>query len=139
MDSDMKCVIVLDGALPSGMIANAAAILGMTLGKNIPEFVGEDVVDASGCVHKGITLVPMPVLKGTREILKTLRNRLYAEEFGDLVAADFSDVAQSCAKYGHFIDKSLVTKQEDHAYLGIAMFGDRKKVNRLTGSLPLLK
>ena len=35
-----KCVIVADGALPPGLIANTAAILGITLGKNLPEAVG---------------------------------------------------------------------------------------------------
>ena len=34
--NDEKCVMVIDESLPRGLIANTAAILGITLGKNIP-------------------------------------------------------------------------------------------------------
>ena len=40
-----KCVIVVDEALPLGIIANTAVILGITLGKTMPEAVGPDVSD----------------------------------------------------------------------------------------------
>ena len=46
-----KCVMVIDERLPVGVIANTAAILGITLGKQFPEVVGADVTDASGCTH----------------------------------------------------------------------------------------
>ena len=37
-----KCVIVVDEELPLGIIANTAVILGITLGKTMPEAVGPD-------------------------------------------------------------------------------------------------
>lgn len=37
-----KCVMVIDEKLPLGVIANAAAIMGITLGKKMPEVVGAD-------------------------------------------------------------------------------------------------
>lgn len=40
-----KCVLILDAELPLGLLANAAVILGATLGSRIPEVVGEDVYD----------------------------------------------------------------------------------------------
>lgn len=40
-----KCVMILDEELPAGVLANAAGILGMTLGKQIPEVIGPDVLD----------------------------------------------------------------------------------------------
>ena len=43
-----KCVMVLDENLPLGLLANTAAILGITLGKHMPEAVGADVLDGSG-------------------------------------------------------------------------------------------
>lgn len=52
--SDMKCVIIIDSELPIGIMANTSAILGVTLGKLIPEQVGADVKDASGQTHLGI-------------------------------------------------------------------------------------
>ena len=35
-----KCVMVIDEQLPLGIIANTAAITGITLGKAMPEVVG---------------------------------------------------------------------------------------------------
>ncbi len=42
-DQETKCVIIADEALPAGMLANTTAILGITLGKQVPECVGQDV------------------------------------------------------------------------------------------------
>ena len=46
-----KCVLVIDGTLPLGLIANTAAILGITLGKHLPQAVGPDcLLYTSRCV-----------------------------------------------------------------------------------------
>lgn len=45
---DEKCVMVIDENLPLGIIANTAAIMGITLGKKMPEVVGADIYDRTG-------------------------------------------------------------------------------------------
>ena len=62
-----KCVMVLDEGLPPGLAANTAGILGITLGKHIPEAVGPDVTDRSGRTHLGIIEFPVPILRADRE------------------------------------------------------------------------
>ncbi|USF28474.1 hypothetical protein N510_003435 [Firmicutes bacterium ASF500] len=57
-----KCVMVIDESLPLGIIANTAAIMGITLGKKMPEVVGADVTDQSGNEHLGIIEFPVPIL-----------------------------------------------------------------------------
>ena len=94
-----KCVMVIDGGLPLGMIANTAAIMGITLGKKMPEVVGADVTDQSGSEHLGIIEFPVPILRGTRPDIKQIREKLYQPEFQDLTVVDFSDLAQSCKTY----------------------------------------
>ena len=136
---DMKCVMVLDAELPLGVAANTSAVLGMTLGNQITGLVGPDVTDASNQPHLGITKIPVAILRGDRECIKGLRTRLYALEFSDLVVADFSDVAQSCHVYSEYAEKTAVVCGEDYNYLGVAIHGNRKKVNKLTGSMPLLR
>lgn len=132
-----KCVMVIDGDLPVGVAANTAAILGVTLGRQVPELVGADTVDASHRTHLGIVTVPVAMLRGGAGILKELRERLYGDEYGDLVTVDFSDIAQGCHVYGEYREKSANIM--DFRYLGIAIYGNKKKVNRLTGSMPLLR
>lgn len=58
--TNKKCVMVIDEQLPHGVIANTAAILGITLGRQLPEVIGADVVDKSGGEHLGISSFPYP-------------------------------------------------------------------------------
>lgn len=138
-DHETKCVILADEALPLGVLANTTAILGITLGKLIPNLVGADVRDASGQVHRGITTIPVPILRGNKEILRTLREKLYTSNFSDIVVADFSDVAQCCNTYDEYIDQASSTKEAAYTYLGLILYGNKKKINKLTGSMPLLR
>lgn len=140
MDSqNKKCVLVIDENLPTGLIANTAAIMGITLGKKMPEVVGADVTDKTGNVHLGIIEFPVPILKGNAESIKALREKLYEADFSDLTAVDFSDLAQSCKTYVEFIKKMRDVPEIDLNYLGVAVCGAKKKVNKLTGSMPLLR
>lgn len=134
-----KCVIVVDESLPVGLIANTAAILGITLGKRFPETVGVDVVDQTGRMHPGIIEFPVPILKGSGELLRMLRQKLYSADFSQVYTVDFSDVAQSCKTYQEFIDKLGAIPEEELRYLGLAFCGAKKQINKLTGNLPLLR
>lgn len=134
-----KCVLVLDERLPLGLIANTAAILGITLGRYRPETVGETVYDAAGNAHPGIIAFPVPVLRGNAALLRDLREKLYTPAFAGLTAIDFTQLAQGCKTYAAFTEKMAAAPPETLDYLGIAICGDKKAVNRLTGNLPLLR
>ena len=90
-----KCVLVIDEAMPRGLAANTAAILGITWGRLRPELVGEDVTDAAGAIHPGIIRTPVPVLSGRPETFQTLRRQLAELEFADVAAVDFTELALS--------------------------------------------
>ena len=85
--------------LPLGIIANTASIMGITLGKEMPEVVGANVTDQSGNEHLVITRFPVSILKGLPEIIKAVRENLYQPDFQDLTVVDFSDLAQGCKIY----------------------------------------
>lgn len=137
--NNAKCVMIIDEALPLGIVSNTAAVLGMTLGKHFPDIVGTDVTDKSGIVHIGITEIPIPILKGSTELIREIRQRLCDKEFEDVTSVDFSDMAQSCKTYDEFVKKIAETEEIDLRYLGIGIFGVKKKINKLTGNIPLLK
>lgn len=134
-----KCVMVIDEELPLGIIANTAAIMGITLGREMPEVVGTDVYDKSGNAHLGIIEFPVPILRGNKEKIKEIRRKLYEAEFLDLTAVDFSDLAQSCKTYEEFQEKMAAAPEEELNYFGIALCGSKKKVNKLTGNMALLR
>lgn len=132
-------MLVLDEHLPLGLIANTAAILGITLGKYRPETVGEAVYDAAGNAHLSIIEFPVPVLRGNAALLRQLREKLYTPAFAGLTAVDFTQLAQGCKTYAEFTEKMACAPAETLDYLGIAICDDKKAVNRLTGNLPLLR
>lgn len=134
-----KCVMVLDGSLPLGVLANTAGILGLTLGKYLPDAIGPEVADKSGKTHLGIIQLPVPVLKADPETLREIRRRLFQPEFSGLLTVDFSDVAQSCNVYEDYIQKAASVEENGFTYFGIGICGDKKLVGKLTGSLPLLR
>lgn len=52
---------------------------------------------------------------------------------------DFSKLAQGCRTYDEFISKMHDTPERELSYIGIAICGGTKKVNALTGNMPLLR
>ena len=134
-----KCVMVIDESLPIGIIANTAAILGITMGMKMPDVVGSDVADREGNKHMGIIQFPVPILKGNAEIMNALREKLFMEDFSELTVVDFTDLAQCCKTNDEFIGKMAVCPEADLKYIGLAICGNKKKVNKLTGNMPLLR
>lgn len=87
--SEMKCVMVIDAELPMGIIANTSAILGAALGKKVPQMIGQNTADGCERVHLGIVTMPIAMLKGSKEGLRQMRERLYSQEFSNVVVVDF--------------------------------------------------
>ena len=87
----------------------------------------------------GIIEFPIPILKAPPELIKAIREALYEDEFAYLTVVDFSNLAQGCKTYSEFIEKMAQTDEAALSYLGIALCGNKKKMNKLTGSLPLLR
>lgn len=138
-EQEFKCVIIVDENLPMGIIANTTAILGATMGKKFPQLIGGDVTDGTGKNHCGIIKIPVPILKGNKDSLRTLQQKLYQQERDDLTVIDFSNIAQCCKQYQEYIDISSKTQEQEYQYFGIAICGDKKQVNKLTGNMPLLR
>lgn len=135
----MKCVIIIDHSLPLGLIANTSAVLAMGIGHNVKDIVGEDVVDQDGTVHRGITQVSIPVLKGDEALLRSIRARLVEMEGDGLFCVDFCDVAQKSRNYDQYKTHLQQTSADAFNYLGIAIYGPDKDVSSLTGHLGLLR
>lgn len=111
----------------------------MTLGSKGKEAIGCDVQDADGNIHMGILQIPLPILKMETEKLQELRRQLFDQEYKDVIIVDFSDAAQTCNVYEDWIVKAKNLPENQFHYLGIGLYGDKKKINRLCGSLPLYR
>ncbi len=136
---DEKCVIVVDEGMELGVIANVTAILSISLGKLRPDISGMDTIDAENHIHNGLIQVPVPVLKAPAEKVAQIRNRLFDDDFKDVSCVDFTNVAQECMTYTDYTETMKKSTKDDLLYMGIAVVGNKKKVNKLTGSLGLLR
>lgn len=131
-----KCVLVLATGLPLGLAANTAGVLAMSLGRAAPHLIGPVVTDASGQPYPGLTVVPLPVLNAAPDALRGLASRA---RDGDLLAAAVTDAAQESKTYPEYEGRLAVTPGSRLHFLGIALWGPARTVNKLTGSLPLLR
>jgi hypothetical protein len=136
--STKKCVIIIDYSLPVGVIANTAAILSMTIGKMSPEIIGHGHTDNTGAYHHGITTMAIPILKSSDLILKEMREAVKAYE-PDLRVVDLITATQTTKNYTDYVHQYENTPIEHLKYLGLALFGEMKVVNKFTGSLGLLR
>lgn len=136
----MKIVMVINKELPLGIVANTAAVLGISL-SNIfhQDIVGCDIQDANGNVHIGITAQTIPILSGSREQIKDIRDLMFDSSYSEVTVIDFSEVAQRCLEYEEYIKTLSCLPSLDIYYLGICLYGPKKKVNKLTGNLRLLR
>lgn len=135
----MKCVMVIDANLPLGLLANTAAVLAISIGHKVEGIVGADVLDADGTLHKGITEAVIPLLKGDSGLIRSLRSKLLSMPDKMLYSVDFCDAAQKSKHYADYQARMAVTSEADLQYLGIAIYGEDKDVNKLTGNIGLLR
>lgn len=135
---DHKCVIVIDEHLPLGVIANTAAVIAASFGRLYPEMIGHDLVDHRGQAHEGITTLALPILKGSAERLKRMREQLREFE-PELLVVDLIDATRTTRSYEEYA--AVLARGPDEAirYQGLGLFGDRQLVTRLTGNLGLLR
>jgi len=124
-----RCTLVMDNTLSGGALANAIAVIALTVGKRHPVLMGTDLLDASGEAHPGLIPTGVPMLCANAEHLKELR--LLALERGcDVV--DFSVEGQQTKNYQEYLDATRRISAENMKYLGIALIGPKNVVSKLT-------
>lgn len=135
----MKCVILINESLPLGLIANCASILSLSLGKKVEGLIGYDLEDIENRIHTGITTIPVPILKSCVVELKKLREVLFDDKYQNCLVVDFTNVAQTTKTYDDYADAISSIPLDELEYLGIAIYGPKKIINKLVGSIGLLR
>lgn len=134
-----KCVLIIDNTQPTGIVANIAGVLSMTLGNRVCNIVSHDVYDKQGERHLGITQLPIPILGASQEKIKEIRKRLLSLGAKDLILVDFSTVAQQAKTYQEYEASMRETDGSNLHYIGIGVCAEKKIVNKSTGNLSLIR
>lgn len=135
-DLSGRFVIVVDEALAPGLAANAAAVLALTLGARVPAIVGASFADRDGDEHPGLVDRGLPILRAPGDALPDLRSRALAAA---LDVIDMPSFGQQTNDYDDFRARVGQTAAADLRYLGVLVHGPKRAVNKLTGSLALLR
>lgn len=134
-----KCVLIIDNTQPTGVVANIASVLSMTLGEKVGNIVSHDVYDKQGEKHLGITQLPIPILGASQEKIKEIRKHLLFMDVEDLVLVDFSTIAQHARTYEEYEQEMKVADENDLHYIGIGVCTEKKIINKSTGNLSLIR
>jgi hypothetical protein len=135
-ENAMRCVAIIDAALPSGNAANAAAVMALTMGARQPELAGPPLIDRAGNQHPGLIPIGIPVLCAPGDELPRVREKAIA---AGLDVVDFPVQGQETTDYVRFQSLMRETAPEAVRYLGVMIYGERKKVSRVVGKYGLLR
>lgn len=131
-----RCVIVMNKELSGGTLANAIAVIALTVGQRHPVLVGDPLVDASGFAHPGLIPTGIPMLSATQTELSQIRQEALVNKC-DVV--DFPVEGQQTKNYEEFIKMMTAIQTKDIKYTGIAIIGKKKTVSKLVKKLELMR
>lgn len=133
-----RLAIVVDPALPVGLLANTVATIGAGLGAVVPALGGTVLTDAAGrSVHNSAAL-PAPILQAAPEAIRAVLLRALPVPDGASVVA-FPQFARAIHRFADYL--ALFPSRDLSAEIidGIGLAGPERWVRSLTGSLKLLR
>ncbi|OGK15238.1 hypothetical protein A2690_00505 [Candidatus Roizmanbacteria bacterium RIFCSPHIGHO2_01_FULL_39_12b] len=134
---ELKVVIVVSSTLGIGLAANRAAVLATGLAMHIPSLPGQNLVTKDGIELLGFTQIPIPILTAKPNI-SFLELCKRGEELGCKIIV-FLTRAQGMRSYEEYKKSVAETNYNDLDIDAIAIYGDKKSVTKVTGSLPSLR
>jgi hypothetical protein len=132
----LKWVVVVDGALPSGIAVNAAVCVAASTSANVSGLLGADGHDRAGSTHPGLPWAGCSILAADADTLAAIRAKAVASE--GVYVADMPLQAQRTRIYDDYLAQLAECASEDIAYAAVSIMGPRNRVDKLVKKLPLL-
>ncbi len=127
-------VLILNKAFEErGLLANAAFVLGLSAGRNLPSSTfGPDVTDGDGRTHQALTNIGHHVRKAGGSKLVSIRNELV--DLPDVQVIDYTEDAAP-ADYAEYTRTLGKHKGEEIVYRAIHVYGPAATIIPLTKNL----
>ncbi len=130
-----RCVMIMDKTLTGGNLANAIAVIALTIGQRHPVLVGKPLADASGFPHPGLIPIGIPMLCAEQSDLKGIRQTAIEN---DCDVIDFPVEGQQTKNYEEFMEMTAQIQPEDMKYTGVAIVGQKRVINKIVRKLELI-
>jgi hypothetical protein len=138
MSNSIRIAIVINPALPLGLVANTVGAIAIGLGARLPVLAGTRLSDGQGRTIDVSSNQPVPILAADADVLRGLTLKAIACH-PDLAVVPFPAFARSLHAFADyqrsFPQRDLSVETID----GLGLAGADKLVRSLTGSLRLLR
>jgi hypothetical protein len=130
-----KAAIILknipNGSLTQGQKVNTAAVLGATIGAAFPEILGQDLKDASGTTHSGISTLPITILKQPQN--ETMNDMIHRfQESGLVDVRALNKDTSTTNNYDDYAKKLITIETKDVEFFGVVIYGEKEAIEGLT-------
>ena len=137
-DDDLRIAVMVDPALPPGLLANTVAVIAAGLGAAAPGIGGVRLTDARGLSFLNSADRPIAVLAADDPTMTALLARAAdAPEAARVVA--FPSFARSLHAFADYADAVPSRSIADEKLDGLGLIGPSRWVRSLTGALKLLR
>ncbi|CDN48079.1 DUF2000 domain-containing protein [Neorhizobium galegae] len=138
MTDDIRLAIIVNPALPLGLVANTVGAISVGLGARMPALAARRLTDRESRTIDISSALPVPILQAQAETIRSLMLKALLPP-QDHVIVPFPAFARSLHDYrdyeATFPDRDLAEEEID----GLGLAGPSKWIKSLTGSLKLLR
>jgi hypothetical protein len=135
---DIRLAIVINPALPLGLIANTVGAISIGLGAKFPSLAARQLTDREARTIDISSNMPVPILQADAETIRSLLLKTLPVE-NDRAIVPFPAFARSLHDYREYEVTFPNRDLADEAIDGLGLAGPSKWVKSLTGSLKLLR
>jgi hypothetical protein len=131
-------VLIVDQAVErKGILANAAFVVGLTAGRELPQSTfGSNVVDGEGAIHRYLRSIGHIVRKAGQSKMRSIRALLVKSP--DVLLVDYTEDAAP-VDYDSYSRSLAEHSGEDIKYRAIYVYGPEESVIPLTKNLSRLE
>src|SRR5437762_461565 len=136
MDAYLSVLIMDQSLEDKGILTNAALVIGLTAGREIPfETFGEDVQDGETSAHKYLTKIAHFVRKAGQSKIRDLRKQFVENK--DTKVIDYTEDAAP-SDYSEYAKNLALHKGEEIRYRALYVYGPKDFILPLTKNLSRL-
>ncbi|UIK07513.1 DUF2000 domain-containing protein [Neorhizobium galegae] len=138
MTDEIRIAIIVNPALPLGLLANTAGAISIGLGARVPALAARRLTDRQGRTIDISSSLPVPILQAPADTIRSLllKALLLSQDYAIVPFPAFARSLHDYRAYeAAFPDRDLAEEEID----GLGLAGPSKWIKSLTGSLKLLR